>query len=161
MAGQGGWPPEPVAEEQPTAYDATYARAGQECSSTNEGRVVNIMESLIVHPAHADGFVDKGDPVVVGWSLVGIALRSASAVTDMIPVDTEGIWYLNVTDAMGWNIGIGDMVFIDWVTAVVSNDFMANPFGHALGFVALGTTALIAVKVHAFQILPWWFWWFV
>lgn len=160
MAGQGGWPPEPVEREQDTRYDATYAKAGQECSSTNEGRVVNIVESLIVHPAHADGFVDKGDPVVVGWSLVGIALRSASAATDTIPVDTEGVWYLNVT-AYDGNIGIGDMLFIDWVTAVVSNDFMVCPFGHALGFVAVDTTALIAVKVHAYQILPWWFWWFV
>lgn len=159
MAGQGSWPPEPVGRDQPTRYDATYAHAGQECSSTNEGRVVNIEESLIVHPAHADGLVDKGDPVVVGWSLVGIALRSATAATDTIPVDTEGIWYLNVA-AVNGNIGIGDMLFIDWVTAVVSNDFMVNPFGHALGFVAVDTTALIAVKVHAFQILPWWFWWF-
>jgi len=157
---QGSWPPEPVESEQDTNYDATYAKAGQECSSTNEGRVVNVAESLIVHPAHTDGLVNKGDPVVIGWSMVGIALRSASAATDIIPVDTEGIWYLNVA-AYDGNIGIGDMLFIDWTTAVVSNDFMVCPFGHALGFVAVGTTALIAVKVHAFQILPWWFWWFV
>ena len=148
--------PEPEERVDPTAYDDTYTVAGTECSSTNEGRYVNVIESLIVHPAHADGFVDKGDPVVVGWSLVGIALASADSATEVVVIDTEGIWWLNVV-ATAANINIGDMVYIDWTTAVVSDDWEDCPFGHALAQVLDGATTLIPVKVHAFQIfVPWW-----
>lgn len=146
--------------DQVTPYDSTYFHAGGEISSTAEGRYVSIYESLLVHPAHTDGFVDKGDPVVVS-QLVGIALRSASSATDVITVETEGIWWLDVYayDNLGWlgTINVGDMLYIDPVTALVSNDWEDIPFGHALGPVTAGTTALIAVKVHAFQIFyPGW-----
>ena len=150
MVGQG---PDP---DQITAYDATYQVAGAQCSSTFEGRHVNIIESLLVHPAHADGLADHGDPVLVGWSLVGVTLKGAEAATDVVPVDTEGIWYLMV-EADWANINIGDMLFIDATTAVVSDDWEDVPFGHALAPVVFEATTLIAVKVHAFQILfPWW-----
>jgi len=146
----------PVEPAERTPYDATYQRPGDECSSTLEGRHVNVYEDLITHPAHADGFVNKGDPVLVGYSLVGVALKSASSVDDVIPIETEGVWYLNVYAEQA-NIGVGDMIFIDWTTAVLSNDWTDAPFGHALGQVLSDQTTLIAVKVHAFQLLfPWW-----
>ena len=145
--------------EQRTPYDATYQTEGGEISSTSEGRHVNIYEDLLIHPAHADGFVDKGDPVLVGWSLVGVALKSASSTNDVIVVETEGVWYFNVTanlQGMG-NIWVGDMLYIDPVTAAIGDDFTYPPFGHALGPVTADETELIAVKVHAYQILfPWW-----
>ena len=120
--------PEPPDEEgdipQRTPYDATYAHAGGEISSTLEGRYVNIYEELLVHPAHADGFVDKGDPVVAQM-LVGVALRTASSVDDVIVVETEGLWWLDVyaDDEMGFwgGVSVGDMLFIDPVTAQVNN----------------------------------------
>ena len=159
--------PEPPDEggeiTQRSPYDASLFHAGCEGSSTQEGRYVNIYEELLVHPAHADGFVDKGDPVVASM-LVGIALRSGGSIDDVIVVETEGIWYLDVrsdTD-MGWwgGINVGDMLFIDPVTAEVNNIWYNIPFGHALAPVAAGATTLIAVKVHAFQLFfPGWLWW--
>ena len=156
-------PEEPGDVEQRSAYDATYANAGGEISSTAEGRHVNITEELIVHPSHADGFVNKGDPVVVQM-LVGVAMNSAASVDDVIVVETEGVWWLNVrSDAeMGWwgGINVGDMLYIDPVTAEVNNIWYNIPYGHALGPVAEGATSLIAVKVHAFQLFfPGWWWW--
>jgi hypothetical protein len=141
-----------------TCYDATYHQAGNECSSTYEGRHVNIVENLLVHPAHADGLVDKGDPVVV-QNLVGVALGSANSDEDHIVVDTEGVWYLTVTAAKGLgDIHVGQMLFIDPVTAVISDDWEDTPFGHALAPIDFGDAKVIAVKVHAFQwLFPWWF----
>lgn len=142
--------------DQITSYDATYQQAGSQCSSTHEGRHVSIIENLLLHPAHADGLVRKGDPILAGWSLVGVAMHSAENAAQFITIDTEGIWYLMVEATLA-NIDIGDMVFIDSVTAAVSDDWEDVPFGHALGPVVDGNTTLIAVKVHAFQILiPWW-----
>ena len=83
-------------------------------------------------------------------------MNSAASASDVITVDTEGIWWLMAAATLG-NINIGDMVFIDWWTAVVSDDWQACPFGHALAQVLDGQTTLIAVKVHAFQVIfPWW-----
>ena len=156
-------PYDPDDRNQRSAYDATYAHPGAEISSTLEGRYVNILEDLMVHPAHADGFVDKGDPIVAQM-LVGIALKSAESINDVIVVETEGLWWLNVrADAdMGWwgGISVGDMLFIDPVTAEINNIWYNIPFGHALGPVAQGATTLIAVKVHAFQLFyPGWLFW--
>ena len=156
-------PVNPGSRNQRTPYDATLFHAGSEGSSTQEGRYVNIYEELLVHPTHADGFVDKGDPVVASM-LVGIALKSGASIDDVIVVETEGIWYLNVRSDvdMGWwgGINVGDMVFIDALTAEVNNIWYNIPFGHALGPVAAGATTLIAVKVHAFQLFfPGWLWW--
>lgn len=144
-----------------TFYDATYQHAGAQCSSTNEGRYVSIAENLLTHPAHPlDGLVDKGDPVVCNTqNLVGVAMGSAVYSDDFVVIDTEGIWWLMVEagkQGMG-DIHVGAMLFIDATTGVVSDDFMATPFGHALGPVDGGHTTLIAVKVHAFQwLIPWW-----
>jgi hypothetical protein len=156
-------PEDPDSRNQRSAYDATYAHAGGEISSTSEGRHVNILEDLMVHPTHADGFVNKGDPVVAQM-LVGIALNSATSINDVIVVETEGVWWLDVyaDPNMGFwgGISVGDMLFIDPVTAQVNNNWWSIPFGHALGPVAQGATTLIAVKVHAFQLFyPGWLMW--
>ena len=76
-------------------YVNTGQSAGKECSSTYEGRHLTFEESVLVHPYHADGLVAGGEPVRVG-DIVGVAFTSASAATDMIAIDTEGIWWLNV-----------------------------------------------------------------
>ena len=128
--------------------------AGDEISSVYEGRHITLLESEITHPSHADGLVDKGDPVVVGAKIVGVAFKSAVAATDLIAVDTEGIWVIDVyarDDAGNSAVAGGDALFINKTTCVVSKiTSIATqiPFGYALGIITGGNTDTIAVKVH-------------
>lgn len=136
---------------------ADVQTAGEEVSSTYEGRHVTLLESELIHPSHTDGFVDKGDPVVFGTVAlqgVGVAFKSAAAATDIVAIDTEGIWILDVVAADdGGNVAVegGDRLYINITTAVVSKiaDSATNiPFGYALGHVDSGLTNTIAVKLH-------------
>jgi len=139
------------------------AVAGRQISSTSEGRHVNIEEVNLIHPAHADGLVDKGDPVAF-FDGVGVALKSASAVTDSIPVETEGVWRLSVTNTgvnTFGNIVVGQVLYID-VTGVIFDEWSTSyaVFGYALEPIAdpgqgAPITQVIAVKVH--WMWPWWF----
>ncbi len=140
--------------------DAWPGGVGSEISSTYEGRHVTPLESDLIHPVHADGLVDSGDPVVIGAGAtgdeiaVGVALTDAAAATDLIAVDTEGIWALDVVavdDVGNSAVAGGEQLFINKTTAVVSkisNVATQLPFGYALGIVAGGATNFIAVKVH-------------
>ena len=73
--------------------------AGTEVSSTYEGRHLTVTEEELIHPYHADGFVNKGDPVVLCDAGVpgtygrgvGVAFTSGAATSDHIAIDTEGI----------------------------------------------------------------------
>jgi len=146
--------------------------AGSQVSSTYEGRHITMIESELFHPYHADGFVDKGEPVVVQTStgyIVGVALISAVADTDQIAIDTEGIWNLTVyadtddvwaTDQTG-AITPGDALFINRVTAGAitagvgacgiskRRDHATQvPFGFALGSMVDAGEGEIAVKIH-------------
>jgi hypothetical protein len=135
---------------------------GDEISSTYEGRHITLLESDLVHPAHADVFVDKGDPVVSATgrpAIVGVAFVSAAAATDRIAIDTEGIWNLDVVavnDAGDSAVAGGDCIYINTTTAVlskISNQATQVPFGYALGIITAGATNAIAVKVHFDQSL--------
>lgn len=138
----------------PAQYLATGREAGDELSSTYEGRHLSLEESYLTHPSHADGFVDKGDPVLCGENIVGVALISAAAATDLISIDTEGIWFLSAvaTDEDGNSaIAPGDELFIDKTTCILSKNGNKQShafFGYALGDVSAGQTAVVAVKVH-------------
>jgi len=44
--------------------DADVMDAGEEISSTYEGRHVTLLESELVHLDNGDGLVNKGDPVL-------------------------------------------------------------------------------------------------
>jgi len=158
----------------PAIYYATGKTAGDEISSTYEGRHITIEESLLIHPYHTgvfgDELVNKGDPVIVGdpalgSCAVGVAFKSAAAATDLIAIDTEGIWFLNVRgiESDGTNNGhahalaCGDPVYIQRTpgteTVILSGqDDPAHfiPFGYVLGDVTASLTAetLVAVKVH-------------
>ncbi len=147
----------------PALYLATGRTAGEEISSTYEGRHVTLEESLITHPTHADGFVDKGDPVIFGGADghgVGIAFTSAAAATDYIALDTEGIWFLSVVatdDAGNSAVDEGDIIYINRSTCILSkiaDETTQIPFGYALGDLTGGTTGVCAVKVHWDPI--WW-----
>lgn len=139
----------------PALYLSTGREAGDEISSTYEGRHLTLEESYLTHPTHGDGFVDKGDPVVVGADIVGVALKSAAAATDLIAIDTEGIWFLTVLDVddAGTSAVIpGDEITIDKSTCALSkinNKYTNQRFGYALGNVSNGGSgAVCAVKVH-------------
>jgi hypothetical protein len=139
--------------------------AGNEASSTYEGRYLTVVESELTHPYHSDGFVDKGDPVMHGKNIVGVAMASAAAATDLISIDTEGIWYLNVlgcvsdgtSDGIAKALAYGDPVFFQ-VTPGTDTYLLSGeqdpshfrPFGYVLGSVSSSTTSptLVAVKVH-------------
>ncbi len=128
--------------------------AGDEVSSTYEGRHLTFLESELTHPSHADSLVDKGDPVMVGENIIGISFESAVAATDLIAIDTEGVWNISVvaTNNAG-NIAVapGDELYINKSTCIVSKNFNKNVsarFGYALGTITSGQTAVIAVKLH-------------
>ena len=147
--------------------------AGEQISSTGEGRHLTFLESELFHPQDDDGFVQKGDPVVVQTStgyIVGVALQTATSASDLIAIDTEGIWNLMVyadcdeiwaTEFSG-AIVPGDLLFINQVTAGAitagvgacgiskRRDHATQvPFGVALGSLADGDEGRIAVKIHA------------
>ncbi|MBU2249933.1 MAG: DUF2190 family protein [Gammaproteobacteria bacterium] len=136
----------------------TAGTAGDEVSSTYEGRHLTFSESQLVHPYIADGFVNKGDPVLVGENIVGVAFRDAAAATDLIAIDTEGIWQLSVkaTDQNGNSaVVVGDELFIEKVpgtnTSILSKNYNKAAmvrFGYALYPIAEGVTDVIPVKVH-------------
>ena len=143
------------------------AIAGREVSSTFEGRHINIEETELIHPNHTDAngnnFVRKGDPVAF-FDGAGVALKTATATTESIPVDTEGIWRLSVTNT-GVNtfgdIVEGQVVYID-ATGVIFDEWSTSYtiFGYALEPIAdpgqgAPITQVIAVKVH--WMWPFWF----
>lgn len=149
----------------PQMYLATGHEAGEECSSTGEGRHLSLEEVYLTHPYHADGLVDAGDPVLIGENIVGVAFNSASANTDIIAVDTEGIWYLYVlgcisdgtSDGIAKELTVGDPVYIKrtpatdtYILSGQSDPYHFAPFGFVLGTVSASTTVptLVAVKVH-------------
>jgi len=155
----GPWPEQPT-EVATNHYYNPYAKAGEEISSTGEGRHVYIQEVLLVHADPGDGLVDKGQPVAF-WEGVGIALKSASSTSENVPIDTEGIWRVSVVATAA--IVVGQSLFIN--TAGVVTDSPVNGqaiFGYALQQIAGAGTSVIAVKVHWMALnWLWLIWWFL
>uniref|UniRef100_A0A6M3M1I8 Uncharacterized protein n=1 Tax=viral metagenome TaxID=1070528 RepID=A0A6M3M1I8_9ZZZZ len=130
---------------------------GDQVSSTYEGRHVTLYASEINH-GNVLAVVTKGYPVIFGTIAgnhgVGIAFNTEVAGTDLIAIDTEGIWNVSVVanDDLGASLVTGgDPLYINTTTAVVSkirDNATQIPFGYALGQVTAAATAVIAVKVH-------------
>ena len=154
----------------PVKYLATGRSAGDEASSEYQGRYITVEESYLTHPYHSDGFVDKGDPCIIGdgefAGLVGVAMKDAEAATDWITIDTEGIFFLNVlgrisdgtSDGIATALKTGDPVSImrtpSTNTTVLTGESDWShfaPFGYLLGNVTahVTTPTVAAVKVHA------------
>ncbi len=156
----GGWivQPEEVGEN---AYYDPYAQAGDEISSTYEGRHVSVQEVVLVHVDPGDELVDKGQPVAF-WEGVGVALKSATSTAENVPIDTEGIWRVSVVAVA--SIVIGQSLFIT-TTGVVTDDptNAIAVFGYSLQTIAVSddpVTAIIAVKVHWMSLnWLWLIWW--
>ena len=148
--------------------------AGTEVSSTYEGRHLTVLESELIHPYIADGFVNKGDPVCLCdagvqttyGAAVGVAFNSATAASDYIAIDTEGVWNLTVyaeNDDGNVAVEIGDQLYIragnlpgaadgdgtgDAEISKIRTTLTQVPFGYALGSMVAGGSGVIAVKVH-------------
>ena len=150
---------EPAQEAEITTnyYYDTHREAGEEVSSTFEGRHVYVQEIVLIHADLGDGLVDKGQPVAF-WDGVGIALKSATSTSENIPIDTEGIWRLSVVAT--WPIMVGQSLFIT-AAGVVTDDPTAAwaVIGYSMQAITEAGTEVIAVKVHWMGV-PWiWFWW--
>jgi len=146
-----------------TLYDG-FTTDGTEISSTYEGRHITFPESFMVHPLQTGNFVNYGDPVLVGAETVGVAFGTATANTDQIAIDTEGIWALNVlgsisdgtVDGVAHALVAGDPVYINRTTGqAYMLSGQSDPHNFVLfGYLLTGADASLtvptvaAVKVH-------------
>jgi predicted RecA/RadA family phage recombinase len=123
--------------------------AGTAVSGRYEGRYLTFLESALTHPTQSDGLVNKGDIVLVGdMGIVGVALESATAATDYVAIDTEGIWNLTITNSVA--MSAGDEVYVDNDAATLS-DSPADGlrFGYVLSAISTtGSGVVRAVKIH-------------
>jgi predicted RecA/RadA family phage recombinase len=127
------------------------------------GDRLSFLASLLVHPDHASGdtytnlvapgqgistpvdLVEDGDPVVCG-RIVGVAENDALQSTDLIVVRLKGVFSLAV-QCLHHSITVGETIYINPSTGVLSDDITQVPFGSALGTVPSGTTASIPVRL--------------
>ena len=150
---------EPAQESEIAAnyYYDPYREAGEEVSSTFEGRHVYVQEVVLIHADPGDGLVDKGQPVAF-WDGVGIALKSATSTWENIPIDTEGIWRLSVVAVNP--VVIGQALFITAAGVITDDPTVAwAVIGYSMQAISEAGTEVIAVKVPWMGV-PWmWFWW--
>jgi predicted RecA/RadA family phage recombinase len=153
----GPWPEQPSEVAQNPYYNP-YTQVGEEVSSTFGGRHVLVQEVLLVHADPGDGLVDKGQPVAF-WEGVGIALKSASSTSENIPIDTEGIWRVEVVATAA--VAVGQSLFINTSGVVTDDPTNAQAvFGYALQQIAEAGTYVITVKVHWMALnWLWLIWW--
>jgi len=153
----GPWPEQP-SEVGTNYYYNPYAQAGEEVSSTYEGRHIYVQEVLLVHADPGDGLVDKGQPVAF-FEGVGIALKSATSTAENVPIDTEGIWRVSVVAEAA--IAVGQSLFINTSGVVTDSPVDGQAvFGYALQTIADAGTQVIAVKVHWMAMnWLWLIWW--
>jgi len=124
-----------------------------EVSSTYLGRHLTFLASDITGQEHT--LVTKGHPVVIGEHIVGVAFMTEVLGSDLIPIDTEGIWNLMVypkDDLGAIDVDAGDELWINKSNAEISkirNSVTHTRFGYALGNVTTVVgNEVIAVKVH-------------
>jgi len=119
-------------------------------NQVQDGRVLTLLDSQVVKPTHTDGFAHNGDPVVAG-TLVGVVQDDALVVGGTVDVLTQGVFNLSVlakhAGAVNDAVAVGDQLYIDATTAVISKDATDVPFGKALGAVGAGLTATIPVMI--------------
>jgi hypothetical protein len=155
----GPWPEQEAEVAQNYYYDPNR-EAGEEVSSTYEGRHVYVQEVVLIHADPGDGLVDKGQPVAF-WEGVGIALDSARSTADNIPIDTEGIWRVSVVAEAA--VAVGQSLFINTSGVVTDSPVDGQAvFGYALQQIDGAGTEIIAVKVHWMSLnWLWLIWWFL
>jgi len=132
---------------------------GEQISSTYEGRHVTLEAQDLISAAGASQCV-KGLPVIfgpTGLMGVGIAFNTTAVATDLVAIDTEGIWIVDVwaqDDGGAVAVAGGDDLYIDitpgsCVVSKIASAATNIPFGYALGTITTpGNKERIAVKVH-------------
>jgi predicted RecA/RadA family phage recombinase len=128
------------------------------------GDNLTFLASQIVFPSHSLGdtytnlvgpgvgvatpvnLVESGDPVVIG-RIVGVSNMDAFLAADSIVISTRGVYLLSVTASSAHGIHVGETIYIDPVTAALSDNAAGIPFGCALQPVAGGATTTIQVKL--------------
>ena len=155
----GPWPEQPTEIATNYYYDPNR-EAGEEISSTYEGRHIYVQEVILVHADPGDGLVDKGQPVAF-WEGVGIALKSATSTSENVPIDTEGIWRVSVVAEAA--VYVGQSLFINTSGVVTDSPVDGQAvFGYALQQISEAGTYVIAVKVHWMAMnWLWLIWWFL
>jgi hypothetical protein len=92
----------------------------------------------------------SGDPCIAGAVLVGVANQTGVSGGSVV-LSRRGIYNLSVLakHASGVNdaVVVGDQLFINTTTAVISKDATALPFGVALDAIGAGSTATIRVLI--------------
>lgn len=105
------------------------------------GRNVTIPTNSLVGPNNPP---KSGDPVVAG-RLVGV-MNYDGVAGDNSVVSTKGVYNLSVASIHN-GLSVGETVFIDPSTAVLSDDFTDVPYGTALDPVASLATTKIRVRL--------------
>lgn len=119
-------------------------------NQVQDGRVLTLLDSALVKPTHTDGFAHNGDPVVAG-TLIGVVVDDQLVAGGLADIATEGVWNLSVlakhAGAVNDAVAVGDQIYIDGATAVLSKDATKTPYGKALAAVGAGLTATIPVML--------------
>ena len=110
--------------------------AGTEVSSTYEGRHLTVRDDELIHPVHADAFVNKGDPVILcdagvptSYGVqVGVALVSGTEAASWISLDTEGIFNLPVYAEDNGVAFINKGISVYWMNELVIPHGKMAPF---------------------------------
>lgn len=92
----------------------------------------------------------SGDPAVAG-RLAGVINADAVAGGTAV-ISTRGVFKVSVSTVHN-GISIGETVYIDPSTAVVSDDFADVPYGIALEAISVGT-GTATIKVRLFGATP-------
>src|SRR6266851_2869070 len=104
------------------------------------GDNVTVAVSSIVAPNSPP---KSGDPCIAGAVLVGVANQDG-AVGGSVVLSRRGVYSLSVlakhAGAVNDAVVVGDQLFINTSTAVISKDATALPFGVALDAITAGAT---------------------
>jgi len=114
------------------------------------GDNVTLPVANLVFPTHSDSLPHSSDPVLCG-RLAGVVNQDGVSGGSVV-VSTRGVYNLSVSSIHN-GISIGETVYIDPVTAALTDDFTDVPFGVALDAVPAGNVAT-TVRVKLFGITP-------
>jgi predicted RecA/RadA family phage recombinase len=98
-----------------------------------DGDNLTILSSLLIG---LNSPPKSGDAVVCG-RIVGVVNNDSAGATDQVVVSTRGVFNVGVQTVHN-GISIGETVFIDPASGVLSDDFNDVPFGIALASISVG-----------------------
>lgn len=107
----------------------------------SEGNIITLAVSSIVAPNNPP---KSGDPCVAG-RLAGVACKDG-VTGDNLPIAVKGVYKLSCSTVHN-GLSVGETVYIDPASAVLSDDQADVPFGIALETVAMGATTTIKIRL--------------